>query len=83
MAERDDRAGGDERRFEEILAELERVVRELEGDDLPLEAALARFEVGVALAREWAARLDAAERRVEEILADGAVAPLPPAGEPK
>jgi exodeoxyribonuclease VII small subunit len=70
-----------ERRFEQILDDLEAVVRDLEGDGLPLEEALARFEAGVALAREGARRLDAAERRVEEILADGAVAPLPPVEE--
>jgi exodeoxyribonuclease VII small subunit len=68
----------EERSFERILGELEGVIRDLEGDGLPLEQALARFEAGVALAREGSSRLDAAERRVEEILADGTVAPLPP-----
>jgi len=69
--------GSKERSFERILDELEAVIRDLEGDGLPLERALARFEEGVALAREAAARLDSAERRVEEILGDGTVAPLP------
>jgi len=66
------------RSFEQILDELEGVIRDLEGEGLPLEEALARFEAGVALAREGAKRLDSAERRVEEILADGTTAPLPP-----
>jgi exodeoxyribonuclease VII small subunit len=66
------------RPFEGILDELERVVRDLEGDGLPLEQALAKFEEGVALAREGAQRLEAAERRVEEILSDGKIVPLSP-----
>jgi exodeoxyribonuclease VII small subunit len=70
-----------ERSFEQILEGLEGVIRDLEGEGLPLEEALARFEAGVALAREGAARLDSAERRIEEILSDGAVVPLPPAEE--
>ena len=70
-----------ERPFEQILDDLEGVIRDLEGEGLPLEEALARFEAGVALAREGAKRLDSAERRVEEILSDGTVVPLPPAEE--
>jgi exodeoxyribonuclease VII small subunit len=78
MSRKDPKDESTARTFERILDDLEAVIRELEGDGLPLEEALARFEAGVALAREGAKRLDAAERRVEEILADGAVAPLPP-----
>jgi exodeoxyribonuclease VII small subunit len=74
---RDDRDAHDGARpFEQILEELERVVRDLEGDDLPLEKALARFEDGVSLAREGSSRLASAERRIEEILADGKIVPL-------
>jgi exodeoxyribonuclease VII small subunit len=71
-------ADAEGRSFEQIIGELERVVRELEGDGLPLEKALAKFEEGVGLAREGSHRLEAAERRVEEILADGTLVPLPP-----
>jgi exodeoxyribonuclease VII small subunit len=67
-----------ERPFQQILDELEGVIRDLEGEGLPLEEALSRFEAGVALAREGAARLDSAERRIEEILGDGSVVPLAP-----
>lgn len=68
------RKGG--RSFEQILDALEEAVKELEGEGLPLEAALAKFEEGIALAREGAERLGAAERRVEELLEDGRVVPL-------
>jgi exodeoxyribonuclease VII small subunit len=66
----------DARSFEQILDALERVVRELEGEGLPLETALAKFEEGVALAREGSQRLESAERRIEEILDDGRIAAL-------
>jgi len=81
MPKRDGDDAAIARSFEQILDELERVIRDLEGEGLPLEEALARFEAGVALAREGAARLDSAERRVEEILSDGTTAPLPPIDE--
>ncbi len=56
--------------FEELVARLEQVVSELEGGDLPLSRSLAVFEEGVRLSRLGASRLDEAERRVEELLAN-------------
>ena len=56
---------------EQVLGELESVVADLEGGDLPLEAALERFEQGVKLARRGNVMLDAVEQRVETLLADG------------
>jgi exodeoxyribonuclease VII small subunit len=65
---------GDEQKtepFEEILEKIEKIVTELENNDLPLEEALARFEEGVSLSRRGSARLEEAQRRIEEILKDG------------
>ena len=56
--------------FETSLAALERVVRELERGDLPLEESLKLFEQGVKLSRECQERLNQAERRVEMLLRD-------------
>jgi exodeoxyribonuclease VII small subunit len=56
--------------FEASLAALERVVRELERGDLPLEESLKLFEQGVKLSRECQERLNQAERRVEILLRD-------------
>src|SRR5215210_4874207 len=56
--------------FEASLAALERVVRELERGDLPLEESLKLFEQGVKLSRECQERLNQAERRVEMLLRD-------------
>lgn len=62
---------GDARNFEKSLAALERIVRELERGDLPLERSLELFEQGVRLSRECQERLSEAERRIEVLLRDG------------
>jgi exodeoxyribonuclease VII small subunit len=54
--------------FETALKELERIVEQLEGGDLPLERALELFERGVTLSRECQKRLDEAERKVEILI---------------
>ena len=53
--------------FEELLGELERVVRRLELGDQPLEEALGLFERGIELTRDCHERLDAKDRRVIEL----------------
>jgi exodeoxyribonuclease VII small subunit len=57
--------------FESSLAALERIVRELERGELPLEKSLELFEEGVRLSRECQERLNEAERRIEVLLQDG------------
>ncbi len=56
--------------FESSLEELERIVRELEQGELPLERSLELFEQGVGLSRECQERLNQAERRIEILLRD-------------
>jgi exodeoxyribonuclease VII small subunit len=56
--------------FEEALKRLEEIVVQLEGNRLALEESLAMFEEGVKLVRWCTTRLDAAERRIEILLAD-------------
>jgi exodeoxyribonuclease VII small subunit len=51
--------------FEESLAELEAIVGDLEGGDLGLSDALARYEEGVRRLKQCHAQLQAAERRIE------------------
>lgn len=53
--------------FETVLARLETVVEQLEGDDLALEEALKAYADGVDLARKGAGLLSGAERRIEEL----------------
>ena len=61
----------DAQTFESQLASLERIVRELERGDLPLERSLELFEQGVRLSRECQERLNEAERRIEVLLRSG------------
>ena len=56
--------------FETSLEELERIVRELERGDLPLEKSLELFEQGVKLSRTCQERLNEAERRIEILTRD-------------
>ncbi len=51
--------------FEEALARLERIVKNLEEGDLPLEESLRLFEEGVSLTRLCAAKLDEAQRKID------------------
>jgi exodeoxyribonuclease VII small subunit len=61
-----------EKKFEDALARLEEIVKELESGDLPLEQSLKMFEEGIKLSRVCNKRLEEAERRVEILLKDKA-----------
>ena len=56
--------------FEQSLEELEKIVKQLEDGDLPLEKSLELFENGVKLSRECRERLTNAERRIEVLMKD-------------
>lgn len=55
--------------FEEAMGQLEAVVTQLERGDVALEASIALYERGAALKAHCAARLKAAEEKVELIRA--------------
>ncbi|MET0624084.1 MAG: exodeoxyribonuclease VII small subunit [Pyrinomonadaceae bacterium] len=71
MAKREQKNAAAATSFEGQLASLERIVRELERGDLPLEQSLELFEQGVKLSRECQERLNEAERRIEVLLRGG------------
>jgi len=54
--------------LEKSLADLEKLVEELESGDLPLEAAMKKFEEGIKLTRGCQAALKEAEQKVEILL---------------
>jgi len=62
--------------FEDALAELERIVRGLEGGQQKLEEAITAYERGALLRRHCEMKLAQAEARVQAIVerADGSVA---------
>ncbi len=57
--------------FEASLDELERVVKELEKGDLPLEQSLTLFESGMRLSADCKRQLEDAESRVEILMKKG------------
>ncbi len=60
--------GGEAPSFEVSLRRLTEIVQTLEKGDLALEESLRLFEEGVQLSRASQERLDAAEKRVDELL---------------
>ncbi|PKB25226.1 exodeoxyribonuclease VII small subunit [Novosphingobium kunmingense] len=66
--------------FEDALRALEDVVRKLESGEVPLDATITLYERGEALRKHCQARLDAAQARIEKIVAgpDGQPAALQP-----
>lgn len=54
--------------FEATMKRLSEIVAKLEKGDLPLEESLRLFEEGVRLSAHSQATLDAAQKRVEELL---------------
>jgi exodeoxyribonuclease VII small subunit len=58
--------------FEASLEELERVVKELEKGELPLERSLELFERGMKLSSDCKKQLEEAETRVELLVKRGA-----------
>ncbi len=54
--------------FEHALAELERIVRDLEDGKTGLEESLRRYEQGVALLRRCYGQLQKAEQRINELI---------------
>lgn len=64
--------------FEASLDELERVVKELEKGDLPLEKSLELFDRGMTLSADCKKQLEEAETKVELLLKKGSkVVPVP------
>lgn len=54
--------------FEDALSELERIVQQLEGGDVPLEDSIVIYERGDALRKHCEKKLKSAELKVEKIV---------------
>jgi exodeoxyribonuclease VII small subunit len=67
--------------FEKALAELEKLVAQMEGGNLALEQALAAHKRGLELARFCQERLEAAQRQVK-VLEGEVLRKLPAAADP-
>jgi exodeoxyribonuclease VII small subunit len=56
--------------FEEAMAELEKVVEQLEQGDVPLEKAISMFQEGMALSKQCHEKLEKVEKQMDQILHD-------------
>lgn len=56
--------------FEQALESLEKIVRELEAGEIPLEQAIANFQEGMKLAKVCRDKLDQAEQKIELLVAE-------------
>lgn len=65
--------------FEEALAELEQIVRRLEGGQVKLDEAIQSYERGAQLKRHCETKLNEAQQRVDRIVIgpDGALSSEP------
>ncbi len=57
--------------FEKAMADLEKIVAELENEQLPLEKAMKKFEQGIELSRYCHRKLDETEQRITLLMQDG------------
>ena len=57
--------------FESGLQELEKIVKEMESGELPLERALELFEKGMQLSESCRKQLEEAETRIEMLIRKG------------
>jgi exodeoxyribonuclease VII small subunit len=94
MAQKSPPAEKSAQTFESAITRLEEIVSQMEGDKLPLEQLLERYEEGSRLVKVCQEKLDAAERRIEIITRNAAgkpqvaefepsAAPAAPAHSPK
>ncbi|MGI9244989.1 MAG: exodeoxyribonuclease VII small subunit [Verrucomicrobiales bacterium] len=60
-------AADDPARFEQALAELEEIVGEMEGDRVPLDELLKKYERGTSLLRLCQGQVASARARIEQI----------------
>lgn len=65
--------------FEDALGELETIVRNLEGANIPLEKSIESYERGIALKKHCEAKLKDAQAKIEKITIakDGSISTEP------
>jgi len=59
-----------ELKFDQALERLEKIVREMEGEGLPLEESLKKYEEGIKLSRFCLSTLEKAEKKIEILIRD-------------
>ncbi len=59
-----------EKTFEEMLDELEKIVQSLEKDNLSLDESISRFENGMKLAKDCNKKIEEAEKKITILLGE-------------
>lgn len=62
-----------ENTIEQSLGELQELLERMQDPELPLEEAFALYERGMRLARSCSERIDAVEKKVQKLSADGSL----------
>ena len=62
------RKSGKELTFEELLAETEEAVEQLENGELPLDEAMERYERGVRNLKKCSTLIETAQKKVEQMI---------------
>ena len=75
MATKTPAAKSSEETFENAVTRLEKIVEQMESDQLPLEELLTRYEEGVILVKTCEQKLAAVEKRIEIITRNAAGEP--------
>ena len=57
--------------FEETIKKLEKIVEELESDELDLDTSVSKFEEGMKLSKQCSDFLEDAEKRISILIKDG------------
>lgn len=63
--------------FDERMAELDRIVLEIEGGKLGLEETMERYQAGIRLYKELRGEIEGYQQRFQELAADGSLDPAP------
>lgn len=67
----------EKRTFEATMAELEEIIKKLEGDNVPLEDAITYYETGMKLSKWCDEKLTTVEKQVTNLVTDdGEIKPI-------
>ncbi len=53
--------------FEEAMAQIDKIIQQLEGSDIPLDQMISLYEKGMALSKQCMAQLDEYDARIETL----------------
>ena len=61
----------EEKKFEDMMSDLEKISQELESGNLPLDKSMEKFEEGIQLSKKCSEILESAEKKIAILIKDG------------